>query len=53
MLKNSVSFFFAYLPFILFAQNKIDLSPVMTGLTIPVDIVFDNTDRMYVVEKDR
>ena len=51
MLKNSVSFFFAYLPFILFAQNKIDLSPVMTGLTIPVDIVFDNTDRMYVVEK--
>ena len=48
MLKNSVSFFLLFLPFILFAQNKIDLSPV-TGLTIPVDIVFDNTDRMYVV----
>lgn len=51
MLKNSVSFFFACLPFILFAQNKISLSPVMSGLTIPVDIVFDNTNRMYVLEK--
>lgn len=33
------------------AQNKIILTPVMSGLNIPVDIVFDHNNRMYVLEK--
>ncbi|HMS99605.1 MAG TPA: PQQ-dependent sugar dehydrogenase [Saprospiraceae bacterium] len=42
---------FLFLPFLAEAQNKIELTPVMNGLSIPVDIVFDYNNRMYVVEK--
>lgn len=34
-----------------YAQNKINLEQVASGLSIPVDIVFDPQNNMYVVEK--
>ncbi len=42
---------FLFLPFLVQSQNKIELTPVMNGLSIPVDIVFDYNNRLYVVEK--
>lgn len=47
---------FAFLSFVLvcfspFAQNKINLDQIASGLSIPVDIVFDPENNMYVVEK--
>ena len=51
MLKKLLILWLISIPFLYRAQDKIILTPVMSGLSIPVDIVFDPDDRMYVLEK--
>ncbi len=51
MIARFLKLSFLFLPFLAGAQNNIELTPVMNGLSIPVDIVFDYNNRMYVVEK--
>lgn len=51
MIARFLKLTFLFLPFLAEAQNKIEITPVMNGLSIPVDIVFDYNNRMYVVEK--
>lgn len=50
-MHKSISFvFFLIIPFCLFAQD-IELESFASGFALPVDIVSDGSDRLYIVEK--